>query len=174
MNPAISRKSEVLPAPLGPSTASTCPASTAKLKSRNSTRSPRTQVIWSAASDATLIRPLMVRQAMRIYPGLIPSVPKDEAVHAIMSSRNILRAVDRHGGARDEGRVIGGEKARHLGDLAGLAQATDRNSRDDALEYFWRHGHDHFGVDVAGTDHVDRDALLGGLLRQRLGEADDA
>ena len=33
---------------------------------------------------------------------------------------------------------------------------------------------DHLGVDVAGADHVHGDALLGVLLRQRLGEADQA
>jgi hypothetical protein len=37
-----------------------------------------------------------------------------------------------------------------------------------------RHRLHHLGVDVAGADAVDGDALLGVLLRQRLGEADVA
>ncbi len=58
-------------------------------------------------------------------------------------------------------------------DLLGLAEAADRDLRQDALlEHVLRHRLHHLGVDVAGADRVDGDAALGVLLRQRLGEAD--
>ncbi len=56
----------------------------------------------------------------------------------------------------------------------GLAEPADRNAGDDLLQHVGRHGAHHVGVDIAGRDRVDGDALGGTFLRQRLGEAVDA
>jgi len=56
-----------------------------------------------------------------------------------------------------------------------LAKAVDRDLRNDVLlQHLRRHRLHHLGIDVAGTDHVDGDAALGVLQRERLGEADVA
>ena len=45
---------------------------------------------------------------------------------------------------------------------------------NDPLQYLLGHGAHHVGIDIAGRDGVDRDALGGAFLGQRLGEAVDA
>src|SRR5665213_18129 len=55
-----------------------------------------------------------------------------------------------------------------------MAEPADRHPRDDLLQHVGRHGAHHVGVDIAGRDGVDGDALAGAFLRQRLGEAVDA
>src|SRR5665213_1370231 len=55
-----------------------------------------------------------------------------------------------------------------------MAEPADRHARDDLLQHVGRHGAHHVGVDIAGRDGVDGDALAGAFLRQRLGEAVDA
>ena len=58
---------------------------------------------------------------------------------------------------------------------SGLPKPPDRDQRNDLrLQHLRVDRLDHLGADVARTDRVHRDALVGVLLRQRLDEADVA
>ena len=58
---------------------------------------------------------------------------------------------------------------------ARLSEPAHGDLRKDGLfEHVLRHGHHHFGRDVAGADRVDRDALIGVFLSQSFGEAEIA
>ena len=53
-----------------------------------------------------------------------------------------------------------------------VAEASDRDSRDDLLQYIRRHRAHHIGIDVAGRYGIDGNVLGGGFERQRLGKTD--
>src|SRR6185312_4197578 len=89
-------------------------------------------------------------------------------------SIHMLPAVDRERRARDEAALVGHQEQHPAGDLLGLAEAADGDAGDDLLQHFLGHGAHHLGVDIAGGDGVDGDALAGALLGQGLGEAVDA
>src|SRR5512146_19867 len=84
----------------------------------------------------------------------------------------VLPAVGRQRRAGDEGRAFAGQERHRISDFRGLAETPDRDAGDDRLQHVFRHRGDHVGVDVAGADGVDGDALAGAFLGQRLGEAD--
>src|SRR6266700_1091097 len=67
-------------------------------------------------------------------------------------SDDILTAVRRQGRAGDETGIVGGEEDAAARDLLGLAQAADRDLRQNVLlEHVLRHRLDHLGGDIAGT-----------------------
>ena len=91
------------------------------------------------------------------------------------ASDHVLTAVGGQGRSGDEAGFVGGEEHHAARDLLGLAEPAHRNLRQDRLfQHVLGHGHHHFGRDIAGADRVDGDALVGVLLRQRLGEAEVA
>src|SRR5258708_9488146 len=88
---------------------------------------------------------------------------------------HVLAAVDGDVGAGNERRLLGAQVDDEAGDLVGLAQAPDRDLRQDfGIENFLRDRRHHLRADVAGRDGVDGDALARDFQRQRLGEAVDA
>src|SRR5271166_615041 len=88
-----------------------------------------------------------------------------------MRSDHVLAAVCRDRGAGDEAGVVAGQEHDAAPDLLGLAQAPDRDQRQDALvEHLLIDRTDHLSGDVARADRVDRDTDASALLRQRLGE----
>src|SRR5580698_1001510 len=87
---------------------------------------------------------------------------------------NVLTAVYRQCRPGNVTGFFRGEEGDAAGDLIGHAEPSDRDAGDDLLQDVLRHRRNHLGVDIAGRDGVDRDALLGVFLRQRLGEADHA
>src|SRR5687767_11394666 len=88
---------------------------------------------------------------------------------------HVLPAVRRQRRARNEARVIGGEKHDATRDLVRLTEAACRDQREDVLlEHVLWHRHHHFGRDVAGADRVHRDARTRAFERQCLGESDVA
>jgi hypothetical protein len=87
----------------------------------------------------------------------------------------ILPAVHGQRRARDEARLVGGEEHNAARDFFRLAEAIDRDQRQDAfLQNVLRHRLHHFGVDIARADHIHGDTAFGILQRQGLGEADIA
>src|SRR5207253_3788182 len=87
-------------------------------------------------------------------------------------SRVILPAVHGKRRSRYETGILGREEYHAARNLLRLAEAIDRNLRQDVLvENVLRHRLHHFGVDVARTDYIHGDAALGILQRERLGEA---
>src|SRR5580658_5460756 len=86
----------------------------------------------------------------------------------------MLAAVDRQCGAGDEAGVLGGQEGDTARDLLRMAQAPDRDPRDNLLQHIARYRADHFGIDVARRNRVYGDAESRTLLRQRLGEPVDA
>ncbi len=106
---------------------------------------------------------------------MLSSSPKQLQSLNRRASHHILSAVDRQRRAGDGARLIGREEHHRAGDFVGLAEAIDRDQRQDAFfQYLLRHCLHHLGIDVARADRVHRDAALGILQRQRLGEADVA
>src|ERR1700694_3545925 len=90
-------------------------------------------------------------------------------------SHHILSAVDRERRAGDGAGLVGGEERHGAGDFVGLAEAIDRDQRQDAfLQHLLRHRLHPLGVDIARADRVHGNAALGILQRERLGEADIA
>src|SRR6185312_15930275 len=89
-------------------------------------------------------------------------------------SVHVLAAVDRERRAGDELGILGAEEGDAAGDLLGAAEAADGDAGLDLLQHVGRHGGDHVGVDVAGGQGVDGDAVAGAFLGQGLGEAVDA
>src|SRR5713101_6288766 len=91
------------------------------------------------------------------------------------ASHHVLPAVHGKRRSRDEAGIVGREEHDAARDLLRLAEAIDRNLRQDVfVEDVLRHRLHHFGVDVAWTDYVHGDAALGILQRERLGEANVA
>src|SRR6266850_1315960 len=89
------------------------------------------------------------------------------------SSHHILPAVRRQRRTGNQAGLVGGEEHDAARDLLRLAQATERDERQDVLlQHVLRYRPDHFGGDIAGADRVDGDTALGAFLRQRLGEAE--
>src|ERR1700735_732285 len=72
-----------------------------------------------------------------------------------------------------EAGFVGGEVKGGGGNVAGLAEASDRGVVDDPLARLGGHLRGHRGFDKAGGDGVDDDAVLGDFERDRLGKADD-
>src|SRR6185312_11082785 len=88
---------------------------------------------------------------------------------------HVLSAIDRQRRTGDETRIIRGEKDYRARDLLRFTDAINRYLRQDGfLEHVLRNRLHHFGVDIAGADHVDGDAALGVLQRERLCETDVA
>ncbi len=65
---------------------------------------------------------------------------------------HVLAAVQGEGGAGHEAGPLARQERDHVGDLLALAQAADRDARDDAGQHGLGHGGDHLGVDIAGAD----------------------
>ena len=65
-------------------------------------------------------------------------------------------------------RIVGHQEQHAARDLLGLAQPPDRNAGDDLLQHVGRHRRHHVGVDIAGRDGVDGDALGGAFLASAL------
>ena len=71
----------------------------------------------------------------------------------------VLAAIGRERRAGDEAGLVGGEEHHAARDLLRLAEAADRDLRQDALlEHLLRHRQHHFGADIAGADRIDGDA----------------
>src|SRR5687768_16168017 len=88
-------------------------------------------------------------------------------------SHHHLPAVGGERRACDQAGVVGGEEHHAARDLVRLAEAAQRDLRQDVLlQHLLRHRLDHLGGDVARADRVDGDAALRALLRQRLGKAE--
>ena len=86
----------------------------------------------------------------------------------------MLAAIDRQGRAGDETGIVGDEEHDAAGDVICCAQSADRDAFHDLFQNIRRDGADHFCVDIAGRDGINRDADAGAFLGQRLGEAVDA
>ena len=69
--------------------------------------------------------------------------------------------------------MFGAQEAYPAGDLAGAAEPADGDLGDDLFQHRLGHRGDHFGVDIARRNGVDRDPEARAFLRQRLGEAVD-
>jgi len=70
-------------------------------------------------------------------------------VYSLPASDHILPAVHGERRSRDEAGIVGGEEYHAARDLLGLAEAVDRNLRQDVLvENILRHRLHHLGVDV--------------------------
>ena len=65
-------------------------------------------------------------------------------------------------------------KATQAAISSALPSRPTRNAGDDLLQHVVGNGADHLGVGIAGRHGIDRDALVGRLQRQGLGEADGA
>ena len=71
--------------------------------------------------------------------------------------------------------LVGGQEQDAARDLFRLAEAAERNMRQDAfVDDLLRNGADHFGADVTGADRIHRDAGARAFERKRLGEAEFA
>src|SRR5512134_884438 len=86
-------------------------------------------------------------------------------------SHHVHAAVHRDVGAGDVARFLGDEERHHRGDLLRLRQAAHRDRVDDLLAHVRADRAHQVGLDVAGRDRVDGNALAHHFLRQRLGEA---
>src|SRR5437773_1882073 len=85
-------------------------------------------------------------------------------------SIHVLPAVDRQRRTGDEARFLADEEGDSARDLMCLAEPPYRDLGDNLAEHVLRHRGDHIGVDIAGRDGIDRDAIARALLGQRLGE----
>ncbi len=91
------------------------------------------------------------------------------------ASHHVLPAVHGRRRSRNETGIVGREEYHASRDLLRLAEAIDRNLRQDAfLQHLLRHRLHHLGVDIARANYIHGDAALGILERERLGEADVA
>src|SRR6516164_6334723 len=81
--------------------------------------------------------------------------------------------------ARDEARIVAGEKCDDAGNVLGLAQAAEGNGALQRLVNllpgwaFLHEGLQKRRLGWPGADDVDGDALLGQLTRERLRKGDD-
>src|ERR1700679_232150 len=107
--PAMTRRSEVLPEPFGPSRRSASPAFTEKARSRKSIRSPRHN------ESASISRP----------EGRVtgPQRRRDETIASI----HMLATIDRDGRSGDEACFIGDEEENAARNLVGLAETAHGN-----------------------------------------------
>src|SRR3546814_19558254 len=86
----------------------------------------------------------------------------------------MVPAIDALRRAGDGAGVLAAQEGDAAGELARRAEAADGDFGDDLFQHRGGDRGDHVGVDIAGGDRVDRHALLGAFLRERLGEAVDA
>src|SRR5579863_8150005 len=63
------------------------------------------------------------------------------------ASIHMLAAIDRQGRAGDETGFVRDQEQDGAGDVLGLAEAADRDARDDLLEDVLRHRAHHLGID---------------------------
>src|SRR6185436_11959962 len=92
----------------------------------------------------------------------------------VYSLIHVLAAVDRDVGASHECRFLGAQVDDQSGDFIGLAEAPERNLRQDLrVEDFLGYRGNHLGADVTRRDGVHGDALARDLERERLGKAVD-
>ena len=68
-------------------------------------------------------------------------------------------SVDGEHGARDVGGHVARQENKGVGDILGLAHATQRNGGDDGLDDLFGQVGDHVGLSHAGGDGVDADAM---------------
>ena len=86
---------------------------------------------------------------------------------------HVLAAVGSEVGARNEGRILGGQEAYQGCDFLGLSKAPHRYLRNDLVADLLGDGHHHFGGDIAGRYRIYRNSLACHFLSKRHSEAMD-
>lgn len=86
----------------------------------------------------------------------------------------MLAAIDRQRRSGDEVGFVGDQEKHAARDILAPAKPSHGNLLDDFFQNFRRHRTHHVGVDIAGRDCVDRDALCSAFLRQGLRKAMNA
>src|SRR5271166_36746 len=103
--------------------------------------------------------------------GMLCETPRG-AAGTVRSARDKLAAVCGYRCTGDKPSVVTREEGDAFGNLFRLAEAADRNLRNDTFEDLCRDSQYHFRVDVAGRHAVDGYAFAGVLLCQCLCVAD--